>query len=250
MDAQETKVFVLVLILVGVIGIILTSFFVTLQRQHKKILALKRQNSKADLNSIERDRARIAADLHDELSPMLSAVKLKVSSFELHDQEDLRQQEKTDEHLEDILQRLRVIAYNLMPVTLKRKGLKAALQEFTGYVSKTGSLQIDLFVEDISFKEEQSVHLYRIVQEIVHNTIKHAGATLLRISLKQEKKMIIFSSRDNGQGFDYEQKLTAGNGFGLHNLLSRTDVLGGDLFIDSKADTGTAYTIELPVNIT
>ena len=150
MDTQETRLFLIVILLVGIIGIIIFSFFASLQKQHKKILALKMQNMTAELNSIERERARTASDLHDELSPMLSAVKLKVSSFDLPDEEDRLQQEKTDEHLNDILQRLRTIAYNLMPVTLKRKGLRAALQEFTSYVSSKNGLQIELIAEEVS----------------------------------------------------------------------------------------------------
>lgn len=246
MDPRETKIFLAVVILVIAIGIIIYYFFYSIKKQHKQILELKLQNMTAELNSIEKDRTRIAADLHDQLSPMLSAVKFRVSSFELQEEEDKQQQQLTDAHLGEVIQQLRTIAFNLMPATLKRKGLKAALSEFSTYVSHRDQLVIQLDADDVALSEEQSIHLYRIVQEIVHNTVKHANATLLRIRLYQENEKIILSSKDNGRGFDYQQKLSEGGGFGLRNLLSRTDVLGGELYIDSQTGRGTAYTIELP----
>lgn len=248
MDAQETRLFTLVLILVVVLGSIILFFFVSMIRQQRINLELKKQNITSELNSIEKERARIAADLHDDLSPILSAVKLKVSSFELHSPIDQQQQQKTNEHLNSLLKRMREIAFNLMPVTLQRKGLVAALEELVFYWYSQSTLHIDLTAEEIFLSESYSVHIYRIVQEIVHNTVKHAGASLLQIELKREGDKLILSTRDNGKGFRHQQKLVEGGGFGLRSLLSRTDVLGGELFIDSKEGKGTVYTIAVPLS--
>ncbi|HEV7330498.1 MAG TPA: ATP-binding protein [Flavisolibacter sp.] len=247
MDAQETRIYTLVLILVVVIGAIIAYFFISMIRQHRINLALKQQNITTELASMERERARIAADLHDELSPLVSAIKLKVSSFDLHDKEDQLQQQKTDEHLDDVVRRLREISFNLMPVTLQRKGLVAAMKELTNYVSNQNGLRIEVVTDELYPDASRSIHLYRIVQEIVHNTIKHAGATLLQLSLKMENDKLILSSKDNGRGFHYDQQLKDGSGYGLRNLLSRTDVLGGELFVETAPGTGTKYTIEVPV---
>lgn len=246
MDAQETKVFLLVLILVFVIGTIIVYFFISLLRQQRLNLELKKQNLIAELNSIEKERARIAADLHDEISPVLSAVKLKVSSFELHDEGDKIQQQKTDDHLDNLLKRMREISFDLMPVTLQRRGLKTALLELVSYWSNRNQLQIELTADDNLFSDVYSIHLYRIIQEIIHNTIKHAGATLLQIEIKKEVGKLTISSKDNGKGFDYAKSLEEGNGFGLRNLLSRADVLGGKIVVESQKNKGTIYTIEIP----
>jgi len=248
MDAQETKIFLLALILIVVIGTIIVYFFVSLVRQQRKILELKKLNLIAELNSIEKERARIAADLHDELSPVLSAIKLKVDSFELIDERDKVQQRKTNEHLGELIKRMREISFDLMPVTLQRKGLKMALQELVSYWSNRNKLKIELKAEDIPLSETYSIHMYRIVQEILHNTIKHADATLLQIELKKVHGMLFLLSKDNGQGFDYSQKLLEGTGFGLRNLLSRTDVLSGEIFVESQKNKGTIYTIEVPLS--
>ena len=247
MDTKEIRIYIYVIALVLFLGAVMAYFFISMIRQHRINLDLKKQNITAELTSIEKERARIAADLHDELSPLVSAIKLKVSSFELHQPEDQEQQQKTDEHLNDVVRRLREISFNLMPVTLQRKGLVAAIKELASYVSKTNGLQIEVMAEDIYPDESRSIHLYRIVQEIVHNTLKHAGATLLQFSLKSENNKLILMSKDNGRGFSYEEKLQEGGGYGLRNLLSRTDILNGELFVETKPGAGTLYTIEIPV---
>lgn len=247
MDAQETQVFFFLVIAILVIATIIVSFFISMVRQQKINLELKKKNIMAEINSIEKERARIAADLHDELSPMLSAIKLKVSSFDLTEAEDKIQQQKTNEHLGDVLRRMREISFDLMPVTLQRKGLSAALQELVSYTSNKNQLRIELTAPPLVLSEIFSIHLYRIIQEIIHNTIKHAEASLLQIELKKEGHKLILSSKDNGKGFRYEDRLEQGTGFGLRNLLSRTDVLSGVLFIDSKEGKGTIYTIEIPL---
>ena len=248
MDAQETQVFIFLLIAIVVIATIITYFFISMVRQQKANLELKQKNMVSELNSIERERARIAADLHDELSPILSAIKLKISTFELRGEDDKIQQQKTNEHLNDVLKRMREISFDLMPVTLQRKGLSAALQELVSYTSNKNQLRIELSAPPVRLQEAYNIHLYRIVQEIIHNTIKHAEATLLQIRLLEEDQKIILTSRDNGKGFRYAERLREGQGFGLRNLLSRADVMGGELYIDSKEGEGTIYTIEIPVS--
>lgn len=247
MNPAETKTILLLLILVILVGFIIYYFFISMQKHHNKIIELKLKNIISELSYIEEDRARIAADLHDELSPIISAVKFKVGSFNLPESEDKEEQEKTNDHLNQILQRLRSISYNLMPVTLRRKGIKAAIEEFISYSNIEKNLLIDFHATDIGLHAMQEIHLYRIAQEIIQNTIKHSGAEELKIEIKQDDKKVIFSSRDNGKGFDYDARLTEESGFGLRNLLSRTDVLGGSLYIESKKDVGTIYLIEIPV---
>lgn len=229
-------------------GSIIAYFVYSVVQHQRKLVALQRSNARNEITALEKDRARIAADLHDEISPILSAVKLKVGSFELTDEDDQLQQYKTNEHLNDLLRRLREISFDLMPVTLQRRGLKAAMQELVSYWSGRDTLQIELKADDIVLAEAFSIHLYRIVQEIIHNTIKHAGASYLLLELKKEKDKLLLISRDNGRGFDHHKKLEEGGGFGLRNLFNRTDLLQGEIFIDTAEGKGTGYTIAIPLS--
>lgn len=179
---------------------------------------------------------------------MLSAVKLKIGSFDLHDEEDKIQVEKTNQHIDNLIRRMREISYDLMPNTLRRKGLVYAIQEFIDYIGKGNSLAIRFSVStDFIIDEQRSVHLYRVIQEIIHNTLKHAQATELIIDLRHDGQHILLSTRDNGVGFDQQVYLKEKGGLGLRNLFSRTEVMGGKMFLDSKKGKGTTYTFELPV---
>jgi len=122
---------------------------------------------------------------------MLSSIKLRISSFELSDEEDQSEQEKSLRYLDELIQRMREISFNLMPNKLIRYGLIAAVEEFIEYCNKGNpSLKINFrYEEGLQFTEQQSINLYRIAQEIIHNTIKHAEATLLKLELRKEKTL-------------------------------------------------------------
>lgn len=248
MDAKETSFYTAVLIVSITLGIIITYFIISIIRQQRKNIELYRQSVLAEISSMEKERARIAADLHDELGPMLSAVKLRVSSFELADEEDKVQAQKTEQHLDNLIKRMREISYDLIPNTLIRKGLPVALKEFIEYINQGGKLNITLEVEEpIEVTEQKGIHLYRIVQEIINNTIKHAEASFLHIELKQKNDMLHLATKDDGVGFDHYAAAKGKGGIGLRNIYSRTEIIGGQMFVESGKSKGTNYMFEIPL---
>ncbi len=249
MNSEETSIFTAIVISVLVLGIIIIYFVVSLVKQQKRMLALEKLNIQAEITALEKDRARIASDLHDELGPMLSAVKMKMNTFELTEQEDKENMEKTNEHIDSILKRMREITFDLMPNILFRKGLVMAIHEFIHYISKKDSLQIDFVssVETLNLPEQHTLNLYRIVQEVIHNTIKHAQANTLDINLSVTENKLQLSTSDNGKGFDFDQRSKAASGMGLKNLSNRTEMMKGKMFIDTAKDAGTRFIFEIPV---
>ena len=247
MDAQETNIYHAILITSVVLGIIIIFFIFSITRQQRKNLELHRLNILAEITALEKERSRIASDLHDELGPVLSAVKMKINSFELHDDEDKIQMEKTNVHIDDLLQRIREISFDLMPSSLIRKGLIPALREFVDYLNNDSSIRFEFDSEtEIQVNEQKAVNIYRIVQEIAHNTIKHSDATCLSIHVKKNNKYLQMNIKDNGKGFDYEKESSEAMGFGLRGLVSRTEVIGGHMYLDSVPGKGTTYTFEIP----
>ena len=123
MDTQETKIYIAALIAAGVLGIILVYFIVTIIRQQRKTQKLHRDKIEAEILTLEKERGRIAADLHDDLGPILSAIKFKINSVDLHSEEDKKIMEKASTHVDETIRRIREISYDLMPNTLIRKGL-------------------------------------------------------------------------------------------------------------------------------
>ncbi len=248
MDTKEAKVYVAILIAAGVLGIILVYFIITIIRQQKKNLVLHKEKIQAEINTLETERKRIAADLHDDLGPLLSAVKLQINSLNSEDKEDAEIIDKSNSQIDVILHRVREISNDLMPHVLLRKGLVAAIKEYVDDLKESHILQVNFDSPAIVIpSKETEVHLYRVVKEIIHNTIKHAHATLLELKLYKENNKLILYARDDGKGFEYDQAIKNSRGLGLSNLASRIEILKGELFIESKPGKGTAYTIEIPL---
>jgi signal transduction histidine kinase len=247
MDAKETSFYTAILIVCGVIGVIIIYFIVSIIRQQRRSVRLYKQSLLTEITTLEKERSRMASDLHDEVGPILSAVKLRINSLDIHNETDREEVEKTNEQIDNLLKRMREISFDLMPTSLTRKGLAAALSEFIEYCSKSSILKINFQFNEIELLQPQAINLYRIVQEVIHNAIKHAEATELLIELRQERNKIILAAHDNGKGFNYEEKSSEAKGLGLQNLLRRTEILGGKMFFESKKGKGTTYIFEVPI---
>jgi len=248
MDAKETTLFTAIMITGIIIGTILVYFIISIIRHQRRNQALYKSKILAEITTLEKERSRMAADLHDELGPILSSVKLKTNCLDITAEEDKQQLKKINAHIDDIIKRMREISNDLMPSALLRKGLVAAVHEYISNISKPGNLDIDFYNEDVpALPQQKTIHLYRILQEIIHNTIKHSKATKLLIELKTKNNKLIVLSRDNGTGFDHVNTIKENSGLGLRNLLSRTEILNGEMFIDSKKGKGTEYIFEIPV---
>ena len=247
MGSQEKLLFNAIVITAIVLGVIITFFIISIIRQQRRNLELHRLNILAEITTLEKERTRIAADLHDELGPLLSAIKFKINSVDTVDAEDQFQLEKASTHIDDLITRLREIAGNLMPSVLLRKGLVAALHQFVDNVARS-NLQITLNHPTLpDMAQEKSINIYRIVQEITHNTIKHARATHLVIELSLNGQTLVLKTEDNGVGFDYSNKSKENTGLGLRNLKSRAEIMGGTFAVESKSGKGTSYQFEIPL---
>lgn len=247
MDAQETSLYTAILIASIIIGIIIIYFVVSIITQQRRNLELHKRNILTEITALEKERARIAADLHDELGPLLSAVKMKINSFELADEDDQEEIAKTNQHIDSMVKRVREISFDLMPSALIRKGLIVAIKEFADYIMKSHALHIEVrATESLSLPEQKAVNLYRIIQEVIHNTLKHAKASQLVIDLHTEKNKLVLKMQDDGIGFNPDA-LDKNTGLGLRSLLSRTEIMNGTMYLDTKKGDGTSFTFEIPL---
>lgn len=248
MHTQEEEFYRAILIVAAVVGTILLYFIITAIRYHRKSIRMHKDKIQAEIDTLENERRRIASDLHDELGPLLSAVKLQINNIETATADDQQLVIKSSGHIDSIIQKLREISNNLMPNTLLRKGLKNAIEELADTYKKLSALEIRFNCEqEIRLDQNKEINVYRIVQEVLHNTIKHSDATLLLISLRKEENRILLATSDNGKGFDYFLKSKELKGLGLRNLQSRTEVMGGELICNSQPGKGVTYIFDLPV---
>lgn len=246
MDTHETKIYNAVLIAAAILGIIVVYFIVTIIRNQRRHLKLEQANLLVEIVTLENERKRIVSDLHDELGPVLSVVKMHIMKLDTRLEEDLENIEQANEKLDNILDRIRDICNQLMPQGLLRKGFIMGINEFIGELEGKTPINMNFKYEDMPIPAKAEIHLYRMIQEIINNAIKHSQATKLDIQLYQKNSKIIITVKDNGKGFSVNQVTKESRGLGLKNILSRVDILQGDLYLASNLTDGTTFTIEIP----
>jgi len=199
--------------------------------------------SQALLEGEDRERIRIARDLHDGIGGTLSGIKLKLSD-PTADKELMVQ--KANEQLHSAIGELRRTARGMMPESLLKNGLETALHDLcTDLISS--EVQIEFQSSGLSdHSMNNTVHIYRIVQELLTNAIKHGKAKNILVQLIQEQDAILITVDDNGKGFDTGQMSNV-TGIGLKNIQNRVDFLKGTLSIDSDPGNGTSVNIEIYV---
>jgi signal transduction histidine kinase len=248
MDTQETKIYIAALIAAGILGIILVYFIITMIRQQRRTQALNREKIHAEILTTEKERKRIAKDLHDDLGPMLSAIKFKITSVDLLSEEDKQLISDASKHIDDSLHRIREISFDLMPNALLRKGLIATLEELIPKFEKLTNLEIRFANGTLpALPSDTVINLYRVILEIINNTVKHARSVTLNIELKQVNNKLVLLTEDKGIGFQFDQQAGENKGLGLRNLQSRAEIMNADLVVDTAPGKGTKYILEIPI---
>jgi signal transduction histidine kinase len=248
MDTYQAKIYTTVLIASSILISIVIFFIVSIIRQQRRNLELHRLNILTEINTLEKERTRMAADLHDELGPTLSAIRFQVESVDAADEEEQEILNKASKQIDETISRVREIAGNLMPSALIRKGLVNGIQEFLHKLSHP-SLAIE-FKHSLTdeIPQDKSINIYRIIQEIIQNTIKHAKASKLLIQIEQKEKNICVVCEDNGVGFNYKKIINDQTGLGLRNLKSRAEIMGGKMDVLSVPGKGSQFKFVIPIN--
>jgi signal transduction histidine kinase/predicted ATPase len=220
------------------------------ERLASVIEAQKDDHLKALVQTQDNERKRIASDLHDSLGSMLSTVKLRFNGlqqdFEMRIPEKLSRFNDTILMLDGAIHELRQISHNMLPVSLSRFGLQAALETFVEQINASRQLETKLQILGIDrrLSEDMEVAVYRICQELVQNVIKHSGATLLRIQVINHKDSLNIIVEDNGMGM---QQKDITKGFGFSTIQSKVNLFKGSFEIDSNPGKGAMVLVDLPV---
>jgi signal transduction histidine kinase len=248
MDTQETKIYLAILIAAIALAIIIIFFIINIWRHQRRSLQLYKEKVSAEITTLENERKRLASDLHDDLGPLLSAIKLQIGSLDIYSEEDKILIKKINAYLDEVVQKIRTTSNDLVPLVLLRKGFNKAIDQFASSINDTGKIFIEVNRETSEEPpSEATIHLYRMIQEIINNTIKHAEASNCKIiTTANNNKMNIVVS-DNGKGFNFQKISRQSLGFGLQNILSRADIIKAKIYINSKPQQGVSYEIELPI---
>ncbi len=206
---------------------------------------------RAVMEAEENERQRIAKDLHDGVGQMMSAAKMNLSAFEselqFNNEEQRKSFEKVIHLVDESCREVRAVSHIMMPNALLKNNLGDAIREFTSKLNQK-NLRVAVYTEGLDQRLDSNIEtmLYRVVQECVNNTIKHAGASTLDISLIRDKDGISGTIEDNGKGFDATDpdKL---NGIGIKNISSRVDYIKGTVDFDSAPGRGTVVALHIPL---
>ncbi len=234
--------------------LLLINFFRHRQKIRKeKMITMERDQEaerlQAAVEAEEQERNRIARDLHDGVGVLLSAAMMNYTALGKKDNPWPLSATDTYQEglkiLQEMQKEIRVIAHNLVPDVAARQNLAEALQTLIKRIEQGRDIKIELslYGRVTTLEPERNLSVYRMMEELIQNVIKHAEATQIQIQLMFHEEQLNIIVEDNGKGFDTE---IASGGMGLHNLHNRAEKLNGHLSIVSQKGSGTTVEFEVP----
>lgn len=248
------------ILLAGAIGLILILFLSYRNYKHKQKLQQQRINeletenqlaaTEAVLKGEEQERSRLAKDLHDGLGGMLSGIKYSLHTMKgnlIMTPDNAMAFERSMDMLDSSIQEMRRVAHNMMPEALLKFGLDAALKDFCNDINSSGALKVNyqsIGLDQKPIDQTNAIAIYRIVQELLNNTMKHAAASRAIVQVTHIDSILSITVEDDGKGFD-TTTLKHEKGIGWTNIQNRVEFLKGKLDVTSQPGKGTSVHIEL-----
>jgi signal transduction histidine kinase len=224
-----------------------------LQQQRINDLEKEKQlaATEAVLKGEEQERTRLAKDLHDGLGGMLSGIKYSFQTMKgnlVMTPDNQQSFERSMDMLDSSIKEMRRVAHNMMPEALVKFGLNIALKDFCNDINRSGALEVSyqsIGIENTVIEQTTAITIYRIVQELINNTMKHAAAKSAIVQVSKTSDTIIsITVEDDGKGFD-PVIIQEAKGIGWSNIHSRVKYLKGKVDVRSEAGKGTSVLIEL-----
>lgn len=249
---QKAKVFKRNVLVISLLGVLLFGFLYYKNYKYKQDKKLQQEiflqqelATKSLFEGEQNERIRIARDLHDSVGQMLSLVKMNLSS-----QEQTSETENIQGLVDKTISEVRNISHNLIPEELNF-GIFPALENLVDKVNSSSKTKMELQIPEeikaIKFQKQNKLSIYRIVQEVVNNMIKHADASSINLSIKKLENSLIINIKDNGKGLD-DDSISNSSGIGWKNINARVHMMDGKIRIESEKLAGTQIEITLPQN--
>lgn len=203
----------------------------------------------AVLRGEEQERTRLAKDLHDGLGGMLSGIKYTLHTVKgnlVLTPENAQSFERSLDMLDSSIREMRRVAHNMMPEALVKFGLDTALQDFCNDINQSGALQVSyqsIGLKGTELEQTKAITIYRIVQELLNNSMKHAAARHALVQISNNENQLSITVEDDGKGFD-PTILRQSRGIGWTNIQHRIDFLKGRWDVDAQPGKGTSVHIE------
>lgn len=260
-DALRKRNTQIVQLLAGLLVLLILVFLtlITYQRnkqfnqQQLSVLEKERETQllRAMVSGEEQERRRIARDLHDGLGAIMATVKMRVSALsnQLPAIKEMESYQKAEELIDDACVNVREISHNMMPGALSKYGLEFAVRDMCDAIQKSNNIEVSFipFGLDKIMDDAIETNVYRVVQELLKNIIKHAQASEAIVQITLDEGILDITVEDNGKGFDLATtKLD--DGIGIGSIRSRILFLNGTMDIDSSEGVGTTFMINIPID--
>lgn len=254
-ELQRTRILIwwiiaaVVFVSIVVFGLLKRNQFKLRLARVKEHEELQRQRFTAVIEAEENERARVAKDLHDGIGQLLSSAKLSLTALTLppHDAQG-QLLNNSIQVLDQATQEVRSISHNLMPAALMELGLKEALEDMVLKINESKLLNIKFNISGIEARLHAPIEVavYRVVQEVINNMMKHSKADQIEINLTGNENTLHLSISDNGVGFEKEM-ITKSKGLGWKSVFSRIAMLKGNIEVDTQPGKGTNINIEFAI---
>ena len=246
MHAEETKIYYTLLIGSCTLFVLMAYFLHLIIREHRLIKSGRIARIGEDINAMEKERERIAFELHDDFASSLATLRMSVSNLVVPGDPNYDQLPAIKAEIDNMIHRMKNLAHEPVPRELSRRGLHKALQLLVDRVAGSSGITIQFNNGIGPVDKNKSLHIYRIVQEVFNNTLKHAEASLVRFDIRRSAGKIRFTISDNGKGFNVKAEAAKAGKAGLSNISARTQLMQGDMYITSVLNEGTTYEFEIP----
>lgn len=247
-----------VLLLLGMAGMFLLASAVVLfyirnqkrlQRQKESEIRYQKELTYAVIQSQEAERKRIGRDLHDDVGSALSNLKLYTVQLQEGRPEALETYKAFRGQVDVIIDKVRAISHMLSPAELELFGLEESVEELCLVIHQSGAVEVTLdnrVPDDLKrMPYERALSLYRVLQELFSNTVKHAGATQVSVTFLREGDCLTCVYKDNGKGLGSSAPGRT-NGIGMRNIESRLGMIGATSRLQDPAEKGFCMSISLP----
>ncbi|WP_051477662.1 tetratricopeptide repeat-containing sensor histidine kinase [Aquimarina pacifica] len=249
-----------IIILIPIIGLLIMYYqkLVTQKELHRKKEEISQQQTaslikdqelkliKASIEGQDKERKRIAQELHDSIGGNLAAIKLQLNNTIVNGQ---RKSLKTiNNQIDDTYEQVRNLSHNLIPKKFRKNNFCDVIEEYMDNIASACNLKTSFLVyprKEIDYIDEfLQIETFKIIQELITNTIKHAKASSIELQLNLIEDTLNVLFEDDGIGFETKNSI---EGIGLNNIKSRLKNISGDFFIDSRINRGTIINLEIPI---
>ncbi|MEL7147939.1 MAG: ATP-binding protein [Bacteroidota bacterium] len=213
-----------------------------LQTDHQKKLLI------ATINSQEKERTRVGQELHDSVGAMLSAIRLNMKMITQDPTHFRKSSDEITGYLDETIETVRNISHNLYPAGLKTFGMIGVLNEYIEKINASDQLVISLDEkgEIRRLNPNTELIIFRILQELIHNAVKHSRASNIFISMDWQEQQLFIEVRDDGIGFTSDQLDPGKRGLGLYNISNRAEVIDAKVYFNNAENGGACIDLHVP----